>query len=238
MTEKSPTLPQFALIKQYLRGHIESGDWPVGTRTPSENDLASLFSVSRMTARRAVQELADEGLLLRVPGSGSFVAEPEVTRPQFELFDPLSNAQASGAYSNRILGLDNIAADQAMANLMGLNIGARLHQLTLVHLDSERPVQWQQLHIDVSLAPALPKQSFKKITPQAYLDWLSPSTSAEHRLEAVLPTPAQRSELALTQDGAGVCMQLRQRSWSQSQVQSLSISVFPASLLQLGAELS
>ena len=88
-------LPQFALIKQYLRGQIDAGIWVVGTRTPSENELASTFSVSRMTARRALQELADEGLLLRKPGMGSFVARPKPVSPQLEITDPLQQAQAT-----------------------------------------------------------------------------------------------------------------------------------------------
>ena len=75
MPAEAIKLPQFALIKQYIQDHIDSGAWPAGTRTPSENELCSMFSVSRMTARRALQELADQGLLLRAPGSGTFVAE-------------------------------------------------------------------------------------------------------------------------------------------------------------------
>ncbi|MGB2360263.1 MAG: GntR family transcriptional regulator, partial [Porticoccaceae bacterium] len=59
MVDAALKLPQYELIKQYLKHQIDSGDWPVGHRTPSENQLANQFSVSRMTARRALQELAD-----------------------------------------------------------------------------------------------------------------------------------------------------------------------------------
>lgn len=238
MVGDNPKLPQFALIKQYLRGRIESGDWPVGARTPSENQLAAMFSVSRMTARRAVQELADEGLLTRAPGSGSFVAQPEVSRPQIEILDPLIRVQHKGTYSNRLLALESFDASETIANLLKLDAGTRLYRLSLVHLDADKPVQWQQWHINPSLAPALPKQTFNKITPQAYLDWLCPCTSREHQLEAVLPSPTQRRELALTQDGTAVCMQLTQRCWSQQQVQSLSVSLYPAGVFKLGSELN
>ena len=81
MAGRDTKLPKFALIKQYVQGQIESADWPVGTCIPSETELATTFNVSRMTARRALQELADQGLLSRVPGRGSFVAKPEAPAP-------------------------------------------------------------------------------------------------------------------------------------------------------------
>ena len=68
-------IPQFAVIKQYLEQQIKTAQWAPGRKIPTEQSLADTFSVSRMTARRAVQELADAGLLERTQGSGTFVAD-------------------------------------------------------------------------------------------------------------------------------------------------------------------
>ena len=106
-------LPRFLLIKQYIENHIASGNWPVGTRVPSENDLAASFSVSRMTARRALKELDDEGLLTRAPGLGSFVAKPKALPPQVELPNVVEDIQNFGIYSCRIVSLERIQADMA-----------------------------------------------------------------------------------------------------------------------------
>ena len=67
-------LPRYAQIKAYIKREIDTGQWKVGQQIPSEHQLAEDFQVSRMTARRAVQELADEGLLERSVGLGTFVA--------------------------------------------------------------------------------------------------------------------------------------------------------------------
>jgi DNA-binding FadR family transcriptional regulator len=56
-----------------LRGSIVSGEWPVGSRIPTEADLAQLLGVGRNTVREAVQSLVHSGLLARRQGSGTYV---------------------------------------------------------------------------------------------------------------------------------------------------------------------
>ena len=65
---------KFAAIKDYILSQVETAAWPEHSRIPSENELATQFAVSRMTARRALQELTEQGVLYRTQGVGSFVA--------------------------------------------------------------------------------------------------------------------------------------------------------------------
>jgi GntR family transcriptional regulator len=71
-------LPRYRTIEQALRERI-AGLRP-GDSLPSDSALCSEFGVSRMTARNAMHRLAEEGLLIRLPGRGSYVAEPPAHR--------------------------------------------------------------------------------------------------------------------------------------------------------------
>lgn len=68
-----PLVPQ---LEQLLRGRIDSGEWTVGHRLPSEAELAVELGVGRSSVRESVRLLARDGLLDVRHGVGTFVAEP------------------------------------------------------------------------------------------------------------------------------------------------------------------
>lgn len=70
--------PRYREIEAALRARI--AHLRPGQRLPSDADLCQEFGVSRMTARHAMAQLADEGLVRRDPGRGTFVAEPPTHR--------------------------------------------------------------------------------------------------------------------------------------------------------------
>ncbi|MBM7689690.1 GntR family transcriptional regulator [Enterococcus ureilyticus] len=72
------SLPVYIQIHDKIKEDIEHGVWKIGDRLPSERELAIQFNVSRMTLRQAIQTLADEGILERKIGSGTYVARKKV----------------------------------------------------------------------------------------------------------------------------------------------------------------
>lgn len=70
--------PRYREIESALRSRIAT--LRPGQRLPSDADLCAEFGVSRMTARHAMAQLAEEGLVRRDPGRGTFVAEPPTHR--------------------------------------------------------------------------------------------------------------------------------------------------------------
>ena len=63
----------YVQIYSIILEKIESGEWPLGTQIPSEDELCRIYDVSKVTVREAIQELAREGYLKRQQGKGTFV---------------------------------------------------------------------------------------------------------------------------------------------------------------------
>ena len=237
MAEKDQKIPQFAVIKQYLEQQIKTSQWVAGHRIPTEQSLAGTFSVSRMTARRAVQELADKGLLKRTQGSGTFVADLPKSKPTLPLKDVVAVAKAENRHKHKIISADAIQAGSEISKLMGLHTDTLVFQLTMLHLKDDQPLQWQKIWVNHAMAPALLKQKIEKIDPNDYLHWICQPQTTDYQLKAVKPSAGQRLELMLPSDDSGCCMQLSRREWSGDAVFTFSIMLHPADKYYLGDNL-
>jgi DNA-binding LacI/PurR family transcriptional regulator len=67
--------PLYQKIYNQLSSDIASGVYLPGSRVPSEKELSTQYGVSRITSKRALEKLVEEGLIERVPGKGSFVRD-------------------------------------------------------------------------------------------------------------------------------------------------------------------
>lgn len=72
--DESSSLPLYQQLQRALRDAIENGAIAPEDALPPERDLAEMLGVSRITVRKAIDELAEEGLLVRKQGSGTFVS--------------------------------------------------------------------------------------------------------------------------------------------------------------------
>lgn len=72
--------PLYKQLIKKLRDDIASGIYPVHSRIPSEQELCETYQVSRVTVRKALAELTQEGLLNRQQGKGTFVGVPRLCK--------------------------------------------------------------------------------------------------------------------------------------------------------------
>ena len=78
---KDSPIPLYQQLLNEIRARIASGEWPADTRPPTENELADELGISRVTVRQAMGAAVEAGLLVRVPGKGTYVARVTYTRP-------------------------------------------------------------------------------------------------------------------------------------------------------------
>lgn len=230
------TPPKFTQIKQFIFKQIESGNWAEHQRVPSENELAEQFVVSRMTARRALQELTDEGVLNRSKGSGTFVSSFKSQSSLMEIRNIAEEVtQAGHHYSANALSLESIKADAATAIELDIAIGDTVYVSKILHMQDQQPIQFEQRYVNAALVAEYINQDFSAITPHEYLSKEAPLTEATHQIEAVL-SEAKISEL-LAIDSQQPCLQVKRRTWSSHGVVSLAILTSPGNKYRLGGHL-
>lgn len=78
-------IPLYEQIYEKIRAKIEERGYQVGDRLPSEKELSEQYHVSRITSKKAVELLAEEGLVTRIPGKGTFVIEHQETPKALEV---------------------------------------------------------------------------------------------------------------------------------------------------------
>lgn len=108
--------PRYQAIEAWVAEQCRA--LPAGSLLPSEAELAARFSVSRMTARQAVQNLAAAGLVERRRGAGTFVAPPLLHRTKNVLLSFTEDMRARGmTSSSRILTAELISAPEKATSL-------------------------------------------------------------------------------------------------------------------------
>ncbi len=76
----SSNIPLYAQLVGIIKREISSGALAIGDLLPSEAELCRALDISRNTARQAIGELEEEGLVVRKRGKGTFVADPNTNR--------------------------------------------------------------------------------------------------------------------------------------------------------------
>jgi len=233
---KTKAVAKFTLIKQYICQQIEAGDWEQNRKVPSENELAEQFSVSRMTARRALQELTDEGVLVRSQGAGTFVATFKSQSSLLEIRNIADEIFERGhQHSAEIIQLTKTVVTNELAILLNLNTAEDVYYSEILHFENEEPIQLEQRYVNATLVPEYIKQNFNQVTPHEYLTLEAPLTEATHEIEAILAD--ERVAELLHINKTKPCLQVKRRTWSSTGVVSLAILTSPGDKYRLGSRL-
>jgi GntR family transcriptional regulator len=144
-------VPRYYEIEQALRARI--ADLRPDDPLPSDAMLCEEFGVSRMTARNAVQRLSQEGLVYRVPGRGTFVAEPPVHRQAGNLLSFTEEMRRRGrAPSSRLLARDVREPGPAEASRLQLDPGEEVVAVRRLRIADDEPMAIEQAVFPAAIA--------------------------------------------------------------------------------------
>ena len=156
-----PGVSRYAVLATALRTRLLQGEWPPGSAMPPEQVLAAEHGVALGTMRRALSVLADEGLIERVHGRGTFVRQGLSGAPMLRFF---RFGQGAGQVpQSRILSREQVGATRQVARLLGVAPGEPCIRIQRLRLLDGQPC----LHEDMFL----PLPLFEPLLHVPTADW-------------------------------------------------------------------
>jgi GntR family transcriptional regulator len=153
-------VPLYLQIAQRIIAQVNSGQLSPRSQLPSERELAENFAVSRPTARQAIEELVEQGIVYRLQGRGTFVAQPKI-REVSGLGSFSDDMRRQGLEpSSHVLVQKIVQPDAQVRRKLRLGEGASILQLDRVRLANGRPVALESAAINLHLCPGLEKEDF------------------------------------------------------------------------------
>ncbi len=220
--------PLYAKVKHMITQLILSGTWSAHDRIPSDSEIAQKLGLSRMTISRALSELTADGVLLRMQGVGTFVAERKVESALFavnNIADEICERDHRHHCKVVLLCEEGASADHALS--LEMREGQRVFHSLIVHYENNVAVQLEDRYVNPAVAPDYLRQNFVKQTPYAYLSRIAPMTEGEHVVEAIL---ADENECRLLQIASHeACLLIRRRTWSGYQSVTSARLILPGS---------
>lgn len=146
--DESSFTPAYVQLTRILGDLILSGKLRPGERIPSENELSTSFSLSRMTVRKAISELVRRGVLRSEKGKGTFVVNPRTDGGLFLIPDFHEMMREQGASADvRLLGVRVVPAGKIPAEKLEIRKGKRALYLERVLQDSGEPLIFDRKYI-------------------------------------------------------------------------------------------
>jgi GntR family transcriptional regulator len=178
----------YAKLESILASEINDGTLAVGEQLPTEDELIHRFDVSRITVRRAIQNLVARGLVEIRRGKGTFVASPKITQELTELTGFVEDMKALGRNpSARLLEKTVVAADKMVAGHLSLAKGERVVRILRIRLADDVPVSFDETYLPLDIGKRIITNNLKVEPIFSLLEkkYNIPLIEADYKLEAI-----------------------------------------------------
>ncbi|WP_148234845.1 GntR family transcriptional regulator [Deinococcus maricopensis] len=154
----TPTLPRYLQVQQMLQDIIEGAEYAPGDKVPSERELAEQLGVSRMTVRKAMDNLVRMGWLERDSTAGTRVSAPRVNRvlndPQLHSITQMV-AATGGQAGGRLLEFQVAPASSKVSEVLRVPLGSPVVVLRRLRLVNDVPFCLETSHLPAERVPGL-----------------------------------------------------------------------------------
>ncbi|HZP91396.1 MAG TPA: GntR family transcriptional regulator [Burkholderiales bacterium] len=154
--------PLYRQIKDLITEALVSGEWRPGEPIPSEIELTQRFSVSQGTVRKAISELAEQNLLVRHQGKGTFVASHSEERKNFPFLRITPDHGTLLSLSATLIDFWRIKLDAAAAHRLGLADAARAFLIRRLLATGGEPVIYEEIRLPAAVFDGLSTETIDR----------------------------------------------------------------------------
>src|SRR5690625_3765049 len=123
-------IPVYFKIENDIKEKILSGKYKSGDKIPSENELTEIYDVSRMTVRQAMNNLVNDGYLLKYKGKGTFVSNNKIEKNIQGVRSFTEEMEASGKkVSSKIISMKEMTPDKSVSEKLFLEKGDKVYKI-------------------------------------------------------------------------------------------------------------
>jgi len=194
--------PLYSRVEAVLASEIADGALKVGDQLPTEDDLIARFEVSRITVRRAIQNLRGRGLVEIRRGKGTFVAAPRITQELTDLTGFVEDMHALGRQPMaRVIDKEIVTADETVASQLALTKGEHVVRIRRVRMANRIPLSFDETFLPLEIGKKIITNNLKVEPIFSLLErkYDIPLIEAEYKLDAVAAEPEVAAALKVKQ---------------------------------------
>ena len=157
-------------IRENMLYRIQSGEWALGDKIPSETTLAEDYGCARATVNRALQSLADQGLLIRKRKGGTRVCKLPVRHAKFEIPVIREQVEAIGnLYRHKVLDMKISNASASIRTRLRIEDEDKVLRIDTLHLADNRAFAYEERWINIAAVPTILEAPLEEISANEWL---------------------------------------------------------------------
>ncbi len=202
MAEEKQAKPLYQVVAEAILQQVNDGKLSANDRLPSEHELCQIYSVGRNTVRRAISELAKDGVLNTIPGVGTFISGDRFEKTAKYLFGFTHEMQLhEKQVSSKVIEAKLISADPFLARRLQIQLGAEVAFLYRVRMMDGVPAAIERSYLPHDFCPGILEYDFSTVSLYDVLSRVYDKSPdhAEQIIEASLATDEVARLLELEQ---------------------------------------
>lgn len=187
--DKTSKVPLYFQLMEELIKKIENEIYSEHEQLPSERELCTIYDLSRITVRQALQDLEREGYIYKLKGKGTFVASKSYNQQLSTLYSFTNEMEKLGKTpTSKVLKFQIITVDERLAQKMEIEALEDVYEVVRLRYADDEPLMYETSYLPCKIFPNLTEEHLTQ-KPMYHIfqkDYQIGVTKATERFSATL----------------------------------------------------